>query len=106
MPIVDHFIISNATKADIEGGGVTVPAGKTALVTIDVEENPQGLANLISQGGVIAPGSLTNETSQVADNTTDVVNVANLVEKGAQLLLSTGHVAISAGTDEHAKIGI
>ncbi len=107
MATLDSFAISNATKALVEDAGkvVKVPAGKTVEVTFDTEETAT-LADLIGQGCVVAPGSLTNVTSQVADETADVITAVNLVQKGAHLLLDTERIVISSGADAHAKSGL
>jgi hypothetical protein len=107
MPTLDSFFISNATRAAVEDAGkvVKVPAGRTVKVQFDTLETAT-LADLIGQGCCVAPASLENATSQVAEDDALIDGSAlEVASKGAIRLAQEAKVLESVDGDSFAEVG-
>lgn len=102
----DAYLVANPTPEAIESakGKVIVPARAVKRVVINDEVNAEDLVQFVCEGCVVAPASKSNASFTVTDDTTD--GIAQLVEKGVDLLRASAHTAISAGTSSFAQSGL
>lgn len=102
----DEVLIANPTPAAITVNSQTVKAGQVKLLT--VSDASTDLYAFVCKGCVVATASKTNGTASVASTGGETVidTACQLMEKGGHLLASTGHTALSAGTNSFAEYGL